>query len=91
MLLWYLRLSVRRARVMVVALAAALAVVAGLDRLLAPLWLLSAAIFVVGWIGPFIGRGVEGRGPSFFRDLRFLLVGPLWVLAKLYRRLGIRV
>jgi uncharacterized membrane protein YGL010W len=46
---------------------------------------------VVGWIGQFIGHGFEGKRPSFLRDLRFLLVGPLWVLAGLYRRLGLRV
>jgi uncharacterized membrane protein YGL010W len=55
-----------------------------------PLWLTSLAVFTVGWIGQFIGHYVEGRRPSFFRDLRFLLIGPLWVLAKFYALLGIR-
>lgn len=55
-----------------------------------PLWQTALAAFVLGWIGQFIGHWFEGRRPSFFRDLRFLLIGPLWVLAKLYTALGIR-
>jgi uncharacterized membrane protein YGL010W len=47
------------------------------------------AIFVVGWIGQFIGHHVEGARPSFFKDVQFLLIGPIWELAHLYRILGI--
>lgn len=50
----------------------------------------SIAIFVVAWIGQFIGHKIEGKKPSFFDDLRFLLIGPLFVLGFLYRRLNIR-
>jgi uncharacterized membrane protein YGL010W len=48
---------------------------------------LSIAIFVVAWIGQFIGHKIEGKKPSFLEDLRFLLIGPLFVLGFLYRRL----
>ncbi|MCS0583427.1 DUF962 domain-containing protein [Massilia pinisoli] len=47
---------------------------------------LSIAIFVVAWVGQFIGHKIEGKKPSFFDDLRFLLIGPLFVLGFLYRR-----
>ena len=50
---------------------------------------LSIAIFVVAWIGQFIGHKIEGKKPSFFDDLRFLLIGPLFVLSFLYRRLNV--
>ncbi len=60
-----------------------------LDTLAPPLWLTSIAIFVGAWIGQFIGHSIEGKRPSFFKDLQFLLIGPLWLLAALYRRLGI--
>jgi uncharacterized membrane protein YGL010W len=50
---------------------------------------LSIAVFVIAWIGQFIGHKIEGRKPSFFDDLRFLLIGPLFVLGFLYRRLHI--
>ena len=55
-----------------------------------PLWLTALSVFVISWFGQFIGHYVEGRRPSFFRDLRFLLIGPLWVLSKLYAAIGIR-
>ncbi|OON60522.1 hypothetical protein B0920_16200 [Massilia sp. KIM] len=47
----------------------------------------SIAVFVVAWIGQFIGHKIEGKKPSFFDDLRFLLIGPLFVLSFLYRRM----
>lgn len=49
----------------------------------------SGAIFVLAWIGQFIGHKIEGKKPSFFDDLRFLAIGPLFVLGVLYRRLSI--
>ncbi|MDB5749275.1 MAG: hypothetical protein JWP72_4123 [Massilia sp.] len=50
---------------------------------------LSIAVFVVAWIGQFIGHKIEGKKPSFVDDLRFLLIGPLFVLGFLYRRLNL--
>lgn len=50
---------------------------------------LSIATFVIAWIGQFIGHRIEGKKPSFLDDLRFLLVGPLFVLSFLYRRLHV--
>jgi uncharacterized membrane protein YGL010W len=47
---------------------------------------LAIGIFVVAWIGQFIGHKIEGKKPSFFDDLRYLLIGPLFVLSFLYRR-----
>jgi uncharacterized membrane protein YGL010W len=50
---------------------------------------LSIAVFAVAWIGQFIGHKIEGKKPSFLDDLRFLLIGPLFVLGFLYRRLNL--
>jgi uncharacterized membrane protein YGL010W len=71
-------------------LALLLLAAAALDRLATPLWALSLAIFVVAWIGQFIGHHIEGRKPSFFKDLQFLMIGPLWLLAAAYRGAGLR-
>ncbi len=64
----------------------------GVLLLLPPASVLPVAgtVFVLAWIGQFIGHKIEGKKPSFFDDLRFLLIGPLFVLGFLYRRLGIR-
>lgn len=51
--------------------------------------ILAVAVFVIAWIGQFVGHKIEGRKPSFLTDLTYLLIGPAWVLAKLYRRLGV--
>lgn len=48
---------------------------------------LAIGVFVVAWIGQFVGHKIEGRKPSFLTDLTYLLIGPAWVLAKLYRKL----
>lgn len=52
------------------------------------LWV-AAAVFVLAWIGQFIGHAIEGRKPSFLEDVKFLLVGPAWLLHFIYRRVGI--
>ena len=52
------------------------------------LLVLAIAVFVLAWIAQFIGHRIEGRKPSFLTDLTYLLIGPAWVLAKLYRKLG---
>jgi uncharacterized membrane protein YGL010W len=51
----------------------------------------SAVLFVLAWAGQFYGHRVEGRKPSFFKDLQFLLVGPMWLMSFLYQRLGLPV
>ena len=45
--------------------------------------LISFTIFAIAWIGQFYGHKIEGKKPSFIKDLQFLLIGPLWVLKKL--------
>ena len=54
-----------------------------------PLWLISTVVFVVAWIFQFIGHGIEGKKPSFLKDLQFLLIGPLWLLHFIYKKLNI--
>jgi uncharacterized membrane protein YGL010W len=49
----------------------------------------AVAVFVLAWIGQFIGHRIEGPRPSFLEDVKFLLVGPAWLLHSVYRRVGI--
>ncbi|MEY4540465.1 MAG: hypothetical protein RLZZ306_2222 [Bacteroidota bacterium] len=55
----------------------------------APLWQVSVTIFVLAWIGQFWGHKVEGKKPSFIKDLQFLMIGPAWLMSFIYQRLGI--
>lgn len=52
--------------------------------------LISALIFVGAWIAQFVGHKLEGRKPSFFEDLQYLWIGPIFVLSKLFLKLGLR-
>lgn len=86
---YYFIMSIPLALGMLPAILLVVLVVDWLDQLSWPLWLSAGAIFVLSWAGQFYGHMVEGKRPAFFRDLQFLMIGPLWVLAGLYRRLGI--
>jgi len=91
-LIWYWRLSRPLALAMTVAFVGLGFLTHYLHFLLGTQGLIVAAVavFVVAWVGQFIGHHFEGRRPSFFTDLVYLLVGPLWLMAKLFRRLGLR-
>lgn len=87
---YYFILSPRLAVGMVAVIAGFVLVLLWLDGFAVPLWQICTLIFVLAWIGQFIGHAVEGQRPSFFKDLQFLMIGPLWLLSFVYRRLGIR-
>jgi uncharacterized membrane protein YGL010W len=88
-LVYYLLLSPALAAGLAVAFTVLLLITQRLEQLPWPLWLTSVVIFIVAWIGQFVGHAVEGKRPSFFKDLQFLLIGPLWLLAAAYRRFSV--
>lgn len=47
------------------------------------------SIFVIAWIGQFIGHKIEGKKPSFLDDAKYLLIGPAWLLHFIYKKIGI--
>ena len=47
-------------------------------------------IFIVSWVFQFIGHKIEGQKPSFLEDVKFLLIGPAWLLSFIYKKLGIK-
>ena len=76
---------------MLLVTAAMLGVIVGYERLgVGPVWKVGLAVFVLAWIGQFVGHKIEGAKPAFADDLKFLLIGPLWLLGFVYRKLGIR-
>lgn len=56
-----------------------------------PLWLFCVIVFVVAWIGQFYGHKIEGKKPSFLKDIQFLLIGPAWLMSFIYKKLGIGI
>jgi len=55
-----------------------------------PLWQLALVVFIIAWIGQFIGHIYEGKRPSFFKDVQFLLIGPAWLMSFIFRKIGYR-
>jgi len=54
-----------------------------------PLWAISIGIFVLAWIFQFYGHKIEGKKPSFFKDVQFLMIGPAWLMHFIYKKLGL--
>ncbi len=88
-LAFYFRLSTKMAVAMTIIIFSAFALLAKMEQKNVRIFRLSLLIFVVAWIGQFIGHGIEGKKPSFVEDLQFLAIGPLWTLASAFRALGI--
>jgi uncharacterized membrane protein YGL010W len=86
-ILWYITLSIPFTLTMIVVAAV---MFAALFAMGSKVLVISIAIFVAAWIGQFIGHKIEGKKPSFFDDLKYLWVGPLFCFAHVYRKLGLR-
>ncbi|MBO9667247.1 MAG: DUF962 domain-containing protein [Bdellovibrio sp.] len=81
---WYATLGKRAFLVMLGQLILCYVLLYLLGHLFQPVWLALVLIFVTAWIGQFYGHHIEGKRPSFFKDLQFLLIGPLWVLRDVF-------
>jgi len=89
-LIFYFRLSPTLAAGMLAIAVLFLALIIGYGRAgWTSVWSVALGIFVVAWILQFVGHKIEGKKPAFFQDLQFLLIGPLWLLGFIYRRVGI--
>lgn len=53
------------------------------------LWLFSIIVFVAAWVGQFYGHKIEGKKPSFLKDIQFLMIGPAWLMSFIYKKMGI--
>jgi uncharacterized membrane protein YGL010W len=58
-------------------------------NLIANIPIFALIVFVIAWIGQFIGHKIEGKKPSFIKDIQFLLIGPIWLLSDIYKKLKI--
>ena len=75
---YYLTLSAVHAAIMIVFSGLVMAVIIWLESQQYSLISVSMWTFFSMWVVQFIGHKIEGKKPSFFEDLRFLLIGPLW-------------
>lgn len=86
-LFFYARLGARVMLAMALYSAAALAIILAIEASPLPLWAVAAGVWIAAWIVQLIGHNIEGAKPSFFDDLVFLLIGPLFVLEEFGVRL----
>ena len=91
LLVYYIRLSPPLAAGMTLFALICLFLWQQLENSGATLWQVSLVLFVLAWIGQFWGHKVEGKKPSFLKDLQFLLIGPAWLMSFLYQRAGIAI
>ena len=84
LMLYYIIKSFKVFATMLVFTAACLALNYWFEGLGYPLLTIALVVFVAAWIGQFIGHHIEGKKPSFFKDLQFLLIGPAWVVFKFF-------
>ncbi len=89
--LYYVRLSPALAAGMTMFALVCLAVCQAIEAAGLPLWQVSLTLFVLAWIGQFWGHKVEGKKPSFLKDVQFLLIGPAWLMSFIYARLGVKI
>jgi uncharacterized membrane protein YGL010W len=89
-LLYYISLSVPLSFGMLLYASICLAIANFLDLAFpGKLWLISVVVFIIAWIFQFYGHKIEGKKPSFLKDLQFLLVGPAWLMHFIYKKIGL--
>ncbi|WP_159650671.1 Mpo1 family 2-hydroxy fatty acid dioxygenase [Vibrio atypicus] len=76
---FYFKLSLSVFLMMLGFTLASISLVWSLDIMQLPVLLISLSMFASLWLLQFIGHKIEGKKPSFFDDLAFLLIGPIWV------------
>jgi uncharacterized membrane protein YGL010W len=53
-------------------------------------WIVFLSVFIITWILQFVGHKIEGKKPSFLKDLQFLLIGPIWLLSFILKKIGVK-
>ncbi len=81
--MYYASLGIRPLLGMGVMAGLVLALIMAIEAAGLPLLGIAGAVFVAAWIVQLYGHKLEGAKPSFFKDLQFLFVGPLFVLDEL--------
>lgn len=93
--IYYFRLSGPLALAMLAVISIFAAAIVTLEKLHAqfgwpPLGQVCLGIFILAWVGQFIGHRIAGKKFSFLDDLQFLLIGPIWLLHFIFKKVGLR-
>ncbi len=88
-LYYYWNLSKPMAMAMMVVVMLFSYIIVQIEKTGAPLWQVSAVVFGVAWVFQFIGHKIEGAKPSFIEDVQYLLIGPVWLLHFIFKKIGL--
>jgi uncharacterized membrane protein YGL010W len=92
LLLYYIRLSLTLTVGMLLFCIACLSLAHFIEKSgFVSLWLFCVVVFVLAWAGQFYGHKIEGKKPSFLKDVQFLMIGPAWLMSFIYAKLGIKL
>lgn len=87
--IYYLRLSFPLFLGMLALALAMVGLIIQIDQKFNQLFLPALLLFTAAWVGQFIGHKIEGKKPSFLKDLQFLLIGPAWLMHFVFKKFGI--
>jgi len=87
-IVYYFIMSIALAVGALLYLTAVLSAIVWLEHIGAPLLLISSMILLVAALGQFVGHRLE-TGGSLSKDILYCVIAPVWVLAAVYRKLGI--
>jgi len=88
-LIYYITLSGPLTLGMLFFSALCLALANFIDLTFGHLWAVSLVIFIIAWIIQFYGHKIEGKKPSFLKDVQFLMIGPAWLMHFIYKKWGL--
>lgn len=87
--IYYFMLSARLAIGLVIYACVCMILCHLIERVTGHLLIISIVLFVLAWIGQFWGHHIEGKKPSFLKDVQFLLIGPAWIMSFIFKKFGL--
>ena len=60
-----------------------------IEKVTGDLLIISVVLFILAWIAQFWGHHIEGKKPSFLKDVQFLLIGPAWIMSFIFKKIGL--
>ncbi|HTA63825.1 MAG TPA: Mpo1-like protein [Bacteroidia bacterium] len=89
--IYYFLLSISIAVGMILFAALCIMLCYTIEQSVGHLFIIATIIFILAWIAQFYGHDIEGKKPSFLKDVQFLLIGPAWIMSFLFRKAGISI
>ena len=88
-MVYYVSLSVSLSIGMLIVSVACFTLIQLVEVNVGAVWAVALVVFVAAWLGQFYGHKIEGKKPSFLKDVQFLLIGPAWLMHFIFKKAGI--